>query len=144
MLAELTRPPRQEKQLIVELDLLRKEPATFATWIRSNRQNLYKGSNLELLKDDLKTKVLLATHDGRKACLAAITALDKTRALMPYEHKAGLNAVSADTASEMAEGKGKSSTALVLMECGLLPTHPSRWMSVVLCTDARVTFAAAN
>ncbi len=79
-------------------------------------QNLYQGNNLELLKDDLKTKVLLATKDGRKACLAAITALDKTRALKPFEHKAGLNAVSADTAAEMAAGRGKTTTALVLLE----------------------------
>ena len=69
-------PQEIESTLIQELDLLRKDPTVFATYIRSNRQNLYKGivviystnivyninilkkgTQIELLKDDLKTKV---------------------------------------------------------------------------------------
>ena len=49
-----------EVELEKELEALRKDPSTYANYIRSNRQNLYKGNNLELLKDDLKTKVCLA------------------------------------------------------------------------------------
>src|SRR5438067_34622 len=74
-----------ETQLGADLELLRKDPAALANWLRANRQNLYKGTELELLKDDLKTRVLLATRDGRKPCLAAISALDKCKALPPFQ-----------------------------------------------------------
>jgi hypothetical protein len=81
-----------EHDLQQELHALRKDPNVYATFLRSNRQNLYKGNEIELLKDDLKTRVLLATKDGRKGCLAAITACDKARGLKPFEFKKGLTA----------------------------------------------------
>jgi hypothetical protein len=72
---ELPSAEQLELDLQNELHALRKDPNVYATFLRGNRQNLYKGNELELLKDDLKTKVLLATKDGRKSCLAAISAL---------------------------------------------------------------------
>jgi hypothetical protein len=104
-----------ERELQAELDVLRKDPNVFATYLRSNRQNLYKGNQLELLKDDLKTKVLLATHDGRKACLAAISALDKTRGLKPFGWRDSLSHVAADTCEDIAQNNA-TQTSLKLMD----------------------------
>lgn len=99
---ELPSADQLEKDLEKELAALRKDPSTYATFLRSNRQNLYKGNQLELLKDDLKTKVLLETKDGRKACLAAISALDKARGLKEWSFRPGLHSVAVDTAEQIA------------------------------------------
>merc|ERR1711991_627288 len=81
-----------EAELEKELDGLRRDPNSYAAYLRA-RESQYKGKQIELLKDDLKTKVLLETKDGRKACLAAISALDKAKGLKQYEFKRGLHNV---------------------------------------------------
>ena len=95
---------------------MRKDPNLYATFLRSNRQNLYKGNEIELLKDDLKTRVLLATKDGRKSCLAAISALDKAKGLKAFEFKKGLGKVAAETADDIAQSNG-TSTSVKLVDC---------------------------
>lgn len=60
--------------------------------------------------------MLLATHDGRKACLAAITALDKARAMKAYEQRAGLAHVAEQSSANMTAGKGQTACTLPLLE----------------------------
>ena len=55
---ELPSAEQLELDLQQELHALRKDPNVYATYLRSNRQNLYKGNEIELLKDDLKTRLI--------------------------------------------------------------------------------------
>lgn len=75
---------------------------------------------MELLKDDLKTKVLLKTVDGRKACMAAITACDKAKGLTAFDFRKGLDRISAATAEDIA---GKNATQTTLKLSDLLQQH---------------------
>ena len=91
-----------ERELEQELGALRQNPAAFAGLLRA-RERLYKGAQVEVLKDDLKTKVLLATQSGRQAVNAAAAACDKARNLRPWEFRPGLHRLAADTAEDIAK-----------------------------------------
>ena len=54
--------------------------------------------------------MLLETKDGRKACMAAITALDKARGLKAFEFKSGLKNVAIDTAEDIAKNNATGTT----------------------------------
>lgn len=81
----------------------------YCTFFEKNTQNIQHTHTPPLYS-------LLQTHDGRKACLAAITSLDKTRGLKPWQFKNGLNAVAAATADDISSGGGKMATTLPLQE----------------------------
>ena len=109
---ELAPASELEKDLEKELIALRSDPSKYSTLLKA-RERLYKGNEVEILKDDLKTKVLLATQSGRKAVNAAVSACDKARGLKPWDFGRGLHRLAVDTCEDISKRDAMSTNVSI-------------------------------
>lgn len=94
-----------EAELQQQLEDLRRNPKRWSGVLRSNRSNNYKGSELMIVNKGTMESTLFATNHGRRGCLSAITALEKSGPLPPFRFSNGLGKVARDSVHSVVEGK---------------------------------------